>query len=63
MKAYIQFSKNNIMYTMLNKYIEFNTKKQLINKIRKSQTKDRELLAYLKNRGYENIEILSRMKF
>lgn len=22
-----------------------------------------ELLAYLKNRGYENIEILSRMKF
>ena len=25
---------------MLNKYIEFNTKKKLINKIRKSQTKD-----------------------
>lgn len=40
MKAYIQFSKNNITYPMLNKYIEFNTKKQLINKIRKSQTKD-----------------------
>lgn len=27
MKAYIQFSKNNITYPMLNKYIEFNTKK------------------------------------
>lgn len=40
MKAYIQFSKKNITYPMLNKYIEFNTKKQLINKIRKSQTKD-----------------------
>lgn len=30
MKAYIQFSKNNITYPILNKYIEFNTKNNLL---------------------------------
>lgn len=48
------------------KTIKYKTLKGLLNQTRQITVEGyntSELLAYLKNRGYENIEILSRMKF